>query len=389
MDRVVLPCALQLCVDDIGWFCGKNELDVGRPSRSGMPRDHVAEDYAALNALGKAIGMKILAPMTVGEWDKDNILRGEIGMTYEPHSWDRKSTIDMKLAESCFAELERSEYIEPAMHGVLHGNYAPDGSQITEMELFGYPEGDLRRLATLPTSELERHFELYFKIYNAWGFTKKIRAFVAPDGIPAHLTADELYPLAEVLSKYGINYWTSRWKRTVSYSQSFGDVFYLEKNVKYGIPWDTVDCDAKKLWNFADENDEVKGDVLGAHWPNFLKPDYIDNLDCVAGWIDYFKRQSEIFGVMLSRDIAFSASQHLYRKFSKLTIENGQLVIDVSEAIKNGCDFTSGELYVSIKKESLPKEISGGILELYETHEGFVTYRIKHFGDVVKLRLSC
>ena len=118
--KIVIPAAIEICSDDEGWFNGSDDRYEGRPSRTGMTRKHCAEDYIALNETGKAIGMKIMCPFVIGEWDRWNLLRNETGMTYEPKTWDRASKIDLKEAERCFEAIESSEFIELAHHGV-HG----------------------------------------------------------------------------------------------------------------------------------------------------------------------------------------------------------------------------------------------------------------------------
>ena len=86
-DKVVLPVALQIVTDDIGWFYGRDTRCSEGPSRTGLPRRHVAEDYAAIDAVGKAIGMKINCPMVIGEWDKKNRLRGMPHATNDEKGW--------------------------------------------------------------------------------------------------------------------------------------------------------------------------------------------------------------------------------------------------------------------------------------------------------------
>ena len=113
---VILPTALQVCVDDVGWFIGSDDRYLSKPSRTGMTRRHAPEDYIVLNEIGKAIGQKIMCPLVLAEWDKDNILRGEVGIVFDPDKWDRASQIDMNLAKKCFEAAENSEYIEYAFH---------------------------------------------------------------------------------------------------------------------------------------------------------------------------------------------------------------------------------------------------------------------------------
>ena len=62
----VIPNPMQLVIDDLGWFCGDDDRLSGGASRSGMPRRHCAEDYAAINALGEALQMKINCAFVFG-----------------------------------------------------------------------------------------------------------------------------------------------------------------------------------------------------------------------------------------------------------------------------------------------------------------------------------
>jgi hypothetical protein len=119
-EKVTLPVALQIVADDYGWHNGRDGRLSGQPSRSALPRNHAVEDYIILNEIGKALDMKILAPLVIGEWDKNNRMTGKAHMTKFPDKWDCRSTINMPEAERCFEEIESSDYIEIALHGLLH-----------------------------------------------------------------------------------------------------------------------------------------------------------------------------------------------------------------------------------------------------------------------------
>ncbi|MBR5315032.1 MAG: hypothetical protein IKU45_06445 [Clostridia bacterium] len=331
--------------------------------------------------------MKIMCPICLAEWDKDNILTNDVGITYEPYTWDRKSKINYELAQEMFEAAENSEYIEYSLHGNLHGNYDKDGKQITEMEYFEYKnEGD-ELLSTMSEEQILRRIDLFFRIYDSWGFKKKIRSFVAPNGIPKHLTNEELLPLASALKKRGITYWTSRWKNTVSDTVFFDGITYLEKNVKFGVPWNAYDFDPKYMKPFAEEGDEVIGDVLGMHWPNFLRFNAENCLSRTAEWADYFKKQAEVFGLMLAKDIAFSTSQHVYKNFSKLEVQQSRVKIDITEALEKNTGCLTGEFFVSFKNGIIPKKCINGEIELFETHGNFKTYKIKHKSNVIEIEI--
>ena len=61
-------------MDDVGWFNGADDRANGGSAHTAMTRRHCAEDYAAINELGKRLGMRITCAFILGEWDPDNRL---------------------------------------------------------------------------------------------------------------------------------------------------------------------------------------------------------------------------------------------------------------------------------------------------------------------------
>ena len=397
-NSVKIPTALQICVDDVGWFIGSDDRYLSRPSRTGLTRRHAPEDYIAVNEIGKAIGQKIMCPLVLGEWDKDNILRGEIGVTFDPKNWDRASLLDLKLAQRCFEAAESSEYIEYAIHGVLHGSYDAEGKQITELECFkckdkdvdysGYINNGDGLLIIQTEEEIAHRFDLFFKLYNMWGFKKKIRSYAAPNGLPKNLNSSDMLPLASVLKKNGITYWANSWGKPVGYTEFIDGILYMEKCCNCRIPWNACDVDPDYVQDFVKETDSDTGSVMSTHWPNFLRFNAQNNLQNVDKWAAFFKRQSEIFGLMISKDIAFAGSQCVYHSYSKIDCSDKKIKIDISDCIEKGKDYLSGELYVSLKNDVVPASVSGGTIELYETHKDFKTYKIAHTSDVIEITVE-
>ncbi|MBQ6701845.1 MAG: hypothetical protein IJN17_02710 [Clostridia bacterium] len=389
-NSVILPSSIQICVDDVGWFTGADSRYAGRPSRTGMTRNHVPEDYIALNEVGKAIGQKITCPLVIGEWDKDNILRGEIGPTYQPKTWDRASTLDIKLAEKCFEAAESSDYIEYAYHGVLHGNYDEKGRQITEQECFYYKNPGDKLLSILSEDEIAHRFELFFKIYDGWGFKKKIRTHAAPNSMPHNISAEEAQPLVNVLKKHGINYWVNGWRRftgkqETGHTEFIDGILYMEKGTGNKIPWNACDVDPLLTEDCAKEGDEKIGIIFNSHWPNYLRYHKEYNLERVENWKKFFERQSEIFGLMVSKDIEFAGNQCIYRNYSTVETEKNVIKIDVTKAASISPKHTFGEFYVSLKNNLVPKDVKGGTIEVYTTHKDFKTYKVKHTENIVEI----
>ena len=86
---------------------------------------------------------------------------------------------------------------------------------------------------------------------------------------------------------------------------------------------------------------------------------------------------------MISRNIAFSTNQQFYRLYSSITEQNGKCIIDLSSALEKKNVKGNDTLYVSFKNGLVPASIEGGTIKLYETHNEFSTYEIRHNADKV------
>ena len=396
-SRVVLPVAMQIVTDDIGWFEGRDIRCSDGPSRTGMPRRHCAEDYAMLDAIGRSIGQKINAPFVIGEWDKKNRLRGMPHATYDEKGWDMASRIDYAEAERCFDTMESAEYLEYGFHGLLHG-YWQDGISLADQE-FSYPRSLEYKTKYAPASwlvpvdndYLESHIEAFFRIYEDWGFKKKIRSFTSPSSVQGGI--EENRHMTAMMKKYGMIYWSNQWRAVKSLCEVIDGVIFINKAIKQQpLPWEAygIDPDALEGYSFAFNNgvDHAERVVYGSHWPNFLQFNPQRNLDTLDAWTRHFKRQAEIFGLMLSRDIAFAASQAVYRKKSVLDFQKDGLVIDLSAVDAAGALGLSDTFYISLDKTLSPKAASGARISLYEQHEGFNTYELARNGEkYVKISL--
>ena len=382
-----IPVAIQICLDDVGWHNGNDDRVVGRPSRTGIPRMHAPEDYYAVNEVGRAVNMKILAPLCLGEWDKDNLLRGEVGISYNPHNWDRASEIDYEMAEKYLEAAESSEYLEYAVHGLLHGNYDESGRQINEQEYFVATVKDGKRV-TVPISmdDLRRRLDIFYKIYDSWGFKKKIRTIVSPGGVSGTATFDDLTPFAEEFYRRGFVYWSNGWYQINGAHHFLGGVMCMRETGGGMVPWNAYDVDPDILTDIAPIAIETKRSVFGMHWPNFFRFNpkrYLDNKDA---WVAYLNRQADYFGAMLSRDIAFAANQEIHLSYARVELSDASCVIDLSALNSVPFEEIRKELYVSVEKGRVPTECKGGTLSLYETRDGFDNYKIEYTSDRIEIR---
>jgi len=389
MDNLIrIPTAMQLCLDDVAWHNGADLRAIGQPSRSGIPRMHAPEDYKILNEIGKAMDMKIVCPLVIGEWDKENVLRGKVGYTYNPHGWDRKNEIDYKTAQKCFEEAENSEYIEYALHGVLHGRYDENGKQLSEREFFDFErlENGSVRPFCFPLEKLREKLDIFFEIYHNFGFTKKIRTFVSPCGVPT-LPMEDFGEYAKEFVSRGIHYWTNGWMQLEEPDYLLNGMLILKENGGSSdyAEWDAYDYDPAELFDYSSNFAQQKRSVYGMHWTNFLRYNPENNMDYFKDWVKYFKRQSEIFGLMISRDIGFSANQLMYVSHAKLSFEEGKCIVDVSKVSKTDYPEKKNEFYISFKNGFLPLKCEGAKMEQYECKKNFRTYKFTHSDDIIKI----
>ena len=347
---------------------------------------HQPEDYYAVNEVGRELNMKIIGPLCLGEWDKDNLLHREVGISWDPEGWNRRDEIDYPLAESCLRAAESCDYIEYAIHGLLHGNYTADGKQINEQEYFVRKEVDGKNV-TVPIEQwdLLRRLDLFYKIYSSWGFTKKIRTIVSPGGVSSTATFDDLRDFAREFRRRGLIFWPNGWYQIDGAHHMLDGVMCMRETGGGMVPWNAFDYDPEMLSDIAPVAIETKRSVFGLHWPNFFRFNPKRYLDHKDAWVAYFRRQAEYFGCMLSRDIAFAANQELHAARAELTEENGKLVVDLTRVAKCSHEAVSPSFFISFKHGTVPDHCTGGTAKLYERHSQFDTYSISYSENIIEI----
>lgn len=394
LSNVKIPVAIQFCFDDVGWYNGRDLRSISKASRSGIPRNHAIEDYKMLHEIGKALGQKILTPLCLADWDKDNLLRGHVGITHDPYGWDQASVIDYEHCEQARDILDKSEYIELCIHGLLHGVYDEDGKLIHEKEYFKTVNVDgVNKLVLNSVEDFNNRIRLFFEIYNGWGFTKKIRSFVSPCGFGGSDDA-MLIDLAKRLEKLGVRYWANGGFRFEGPLATYADIAVMKKggsyNGKYGPmpPWEGYDIDPDLFMPFVHEDNFGGTNMVGMHWTNLLRLNPKRNFDNLPLWNDYFNRERETFGTMISKDIAFSTTQQFYNLYSEIDIDGGKCIVDVSEACAKKTSPCKDEFYISFTKDVSPSFCLGGEISLYEEHREFNTYKVVHSNTRVEISLA-
>ena len=390
LDKIRIPLAAVLQLDDVGWDDGRDLRLSGKASRSGIPRHHAIEDYDVLDKLGREIKSKITVALALGDWDKDNLLRGVVGATHDPFGWDRASEIDIKKFEEYREVLESSPYIEYTVHGLLHGNYDEKGKRINESEGFNIrtdKEGE-RHKELISEEYFLEHLDLFFKIYESWGFKKKIDIYIAPSGMGG-ISYEETERVARLLYSRGIRYWTNSGFPFDGPVKIVCGVACLkqcsEVRRMFNAPWNAYDLDPDTFPDFLQEERGLNSANIGLHWTNLVRFNPKRNLEQVEPWANYFKRQGEVFGFMVAADFRESVSQSAYYQNAKVEFADGRYIIDLSDVDFNSFEYFDRELFVSLKKDVVPKDCAGGIISLYEEHGEFNTYRVVFWDTRVEI----
>ena len=389
-NYIKIPLAYQTVVDDIGWFTGDDDRHKGLPSRTGMPRKHVAEDYAVINEIGKRINQKITGAFVIGEWDKNNRMTGKPHMTPKPDEWDCKSKINMQEAERCFETIESSEYIDISLHGLLHSYWDEEMGHDDQQYYIRPRKGCSENQRKVPVSDeyFEKCIDTFFDIYRDWGFTKQINTFVSPGSAfgPPELS----YGFARVLRERGFKYWANYWN-DVKTSTVIEGLTFCSKGTGC-VEWNVYDVNPAILPDYVvAHNDGVvrpKGTIFGLHWPNFLRFDPKKNVEVIDAWVDFYRRQGEVFGLMISRDMGFAARQAIYERYTKITYGEKEIILDFADVDASGAIDIGNTMYISLYNHLVPKSVLGAEIKLYETHGRHRTYEITRKGSQASIILK-
>ncbi len=362
MNKVIIPNPLQIVMDDLGWFCGNDDRKNGGPSRTGVPRRHCPADYYAVNELGKRLDMKINCAFVLGEWDDDNRLKSVKNLSKYGDNWDNARYFDKSEMEKVVEAINSSEYIDFAVHGLLHGYYT-DGIDNTDESDYYYSVN--KELFIIDEQEIRHRLDCYFDLVKHHGINKNINSMVPPS------FTYRWNSLSNILKDYGIKYISTIFKK-MEYPGESKPVFAgvengiitVDRNCNK-VPWDAFSYDITKC-------EDTVG-IFGVHWPNILDEISSPCPAIIDKWVEYFQRCSQNFGTILSKDMKFCATQSLYKSLSSITESYGTYTVDLSDVpiLPQMQDV----FYISTKQPILNH--TGCELKLYETKKDFISYEIR------------
>lgn len=376
-NTFTIPAPLQINMDDVGWWCGRNDNNIGGPSRTAMCRPHTVSDYQAISDLGKALNTKITCGLVMGEWDMDNRLSKDIlHFSHFGKNWNNaayRNADDMQKA----AEILHSPYIEIAAHALYHGYYMP-GVDCADISDFYYRKNDIYH--SVPEDEIRNRLDHFFRLCKEHGINTRIETFIPPSYVYRE------NELTSILKDYGFKFCGTIFEsipRAYSEPYEVPDSVFIENDIitvdrKYNlVHWANIDCDFDNI-------EEKSFGIFGLHWPNILNADPKKHGETLKKLLPYFRRCENTFGIVMSRNMAFAATQELYKKYTKTLMQNSSIILDLSEV-----PYATGRLssfFVSLKKK--PANFEGCTLGEIREKDGFSNFEIFPLGDIVKIRFD-
>lgn len=315
--QLTIPMPLQVIVDDVGWWSGKDESHINQPFRTGMSRDHVPEDYLALAQLGRKLHMKIPAGFVLCEWDKFNILRKLPSSTWMGTQWSMAGHRKDEKEKAAWIIRNAGENIEISLHGIGHEFWINKKMQRAEFhdEQCKMRDRDIIR----------KHLEYYFQLMDQYGFSPRPSCFIPPAMKHSFGNKDEGFQ--KLLNEAGISYVATDFKKARQYSKPIHTKITWECGVmlvdrgKHVPGWSDTNCDP--IFSF-------DGPILPLHWPNILHHDPEKNSMVVDRWVKFIKTGAKKNGYLLSANIRACVTQFSYRLFSKIDKINNGYIVDLS-----------------------------------------------------------
>ncbi len=371
INDLKIPVPLQLSMDDIGWIEGRTPYwDGFQPTRTGIPRRHVLADYQVVNEIGKLANMKICGMFVLGDWDRKGFLKDVPYATKEGKEWKGSPCVDEAEETEIRDFLNSCEYLEMAFHGLMHECWDDNGEYMGSefVPRYDFEKGEKSKAKPAPEWYLRAHLDGFMKIYKDWGFTQKLRVFTCPGHC---FDAWKEGMFTRVIKDYGLTYWNEPY---ITHPICQNGVM-LNNEAGFLAYWEAYDLNPDKLPLYTEET----AGIICCHWPNFLRLDPDLNFENLDKWKNFFDRQRNVFGVIISRDIAFAHHQQLYRHYCEMTEVDGKIKIDFSRADAAMTEKFDAPLYIS-SKNGIKFECEGGTMTVLEKLNEFTNYEIKRNG---------
>ena len=336
-----IPKPIQVVIDDVGWWSGKDGHEYQQPYRTGIDRNHVPADYQAIVELGKALGIRPQAAFVLGEWDRKNILRNVPHSTWMGKKWDNQQWVGPWLEEAADIINSNNEHFEITMHGLGH-EWWIDG-EFTRAE-WATRDGIMR-----PKDIIQIHIEAFAEILKENNLGELPKSFVPTAFNHGFgITPGNDRSMAEILGSNGFTYintpfYNMRNKESVQYG-IFGidaGVITVDRGSDL-FDWDVI---GKK------PNGKIEGTTCGMHWPNLLHEDPDRNMEIIDEWVKLLAPYNDQTETMLVKNAIIFQKQLAHYHSTKINTSDGVINLDFGETDTLGTIMVNDELTVKVSAE--------------------------------------
>jgi len=338
MIKTSIPLPIQVVIDDVGWWSGKDGSSYQEPFRTGIDRNHVVADYQAIIDLGKALGIRPQAAMVMGEWDTQNILRKVPHSTWMGEKWDNSQWVGPWLEEASDLINANKEHFEITVHGLGHEWW--DDGKFTRAE-WADDEGIMR-----PKEILEQHLDAYAEIMHQNNLGELPKSFV-PNAFRHSfgVTKGNDISLAELIKSRGFTYINTPFSSMFNREGAQYELFGVDSGVM------TVDRGSDLLdWDVIGTKPEgvIKGSTCGLHWPNLLHEDPERNSEIVEAWVALLAPYNGKQNTMLAKNSLIFQKQLAHYEATKMEVKEDEIKLDFTDLRNLGTVVTNDELTVKI-----------------------------------------
>ena len=339
---VKIPLPIQVVIDDVGWWSGKDGSANQEPFRTGIARNHVPEDYQAIVSLGKALGIRPQAAMILCEWDRENILKKLPESTWMGEKWDNSKWIGPWYDQAASIINNNKEHIEISMHGIGHEWWV---NGIASRAEWADDDGIMR-----PEKDVRNHIDAFAEILHQNKLGELPTSFVPANFAHSFgVTKGNKHSMAQIIKEYGFSY----------INTTFNYNFHRSERVQYGsfgVDSGILTVDrGTDLLRYNEISTQPSGEIIGStcglHWPNLLHKNPERNQEIVDGWVKVLTPYQNRQETMLARNSLEFQQQIVHHKFTKAKVHDDEIHIDMTDTKAINTIIQNQELTIKVSSD--------------------------------------